>query len=130
MANVVDIVLKGVDQASGAINGVNASLDKLSTGGTRATSALKLLGGIAGSAMFLKLAGDAMSAVMALDKMREESEQIGATFLAQAGSTRAAMDALSAMNATLGNAITNDEKMAASGQLMALGLAQSAAGGR
>ena len=128
MANVVDIVLKGVDQASGAINGVNSSLDKLSTGGTRATSALKLLGGIAGSAMFLKLAGDAMSAVMALDKMREESEQIGATFLAQAGSTRAAMDALSAMNATLGNAITNDEKMAASGQLMALGLAQSAQG--
>jgi hypothetical protein len=118
-----------LDRALGTATGTGAQtvgmLDKLGLGGMTAGKALGMLGVIAGPAMFLGIAQGAANAVIGLDAMREESEQISARFVAQAGSTRSAADALSAMNAIVGTALTNDEKMAASGQLMALGLAQS-----
>jgi hypothetical protein len=125
MANTVDIILRGKDEATRVIGGVNKEIDKLAGGSTKAATAMKLLGSAAVVGALGSFASTALNVVASLDKMREESEQISARFVAQAGSTRNAADALAAMNAVVGVALTNDEKMAASGQLMALGLAQS-----
>jgi hypothetical protein len=125
MANTVDIILKGKDEATRVIGGVNKEIDKLAGGSTKAATAMKLLGSAVVVGTLTQFASKAFDVVMGLDAMREESEQISARFVAQAGSTRNASDALSAMNAIVGQSLTNDEKMAASGQLMALGLAQS-----
>jgi hypothetical protein len=116
---------KKLQIATGAGAQATGMLDKLGLSGMTAGKALGMLGVIAGPALFVGIAQGAANAVIGLDAMREESEQISARFVAQAGSTRSAADALSAMNAIVGTALTNDEKMAASGQLMALGLAQS-----
>jgi hypothetical protein len=123
--NIIGILLKGKDEATRVISGVNKEIDKLAGGSTKAATAMKLLGSAVVVDRLTKYASAAFDVVMGLDAMREESEQISARFVAQAGSTRNASDALSAMNAIVGESLTNDEKMAASGQLMALGLAQS-----
>lgn len=119
-----------LDRALGTATGTGKQsigmLERLTGGSLTAGKALGMLGVVAGPALFLGIAKGAANAVIGLDAMREESEQISARFLAQAGSTRAAAEALSAMNTVIGGALTNDEKMAASGQLMALGLANSA----
>jgi hypothetical protein len=123
--SVVDIYLKAHNEASAAIKAVDAELAKMGGGALNTSTILKTLGSAAVVGAVAKVGQMALDAVIGLDAMREESEQISARFVAQAGSTRSAADALSAMNAIVGTALTNDEKMAASGQLMALGLAQS-----
>jgi hypothetical protein len=117
---------RALGETKTAGQGATGMLERLTGGSLTAGKALGMLGVVAGPALFLGIAKGAATTLIGLDAMREESEQISARFIAQAGSTRMAADALSAMNTVIGGALTNDEKMAASGQLMALGLADSA----
>jgi hypothetical protein len=123
--SVVDIYLKAHNEASAVIKSVDADLAKMGGGALNTSTLLKTLGSAAVVGAVAKVGQMALDAVLGLDAMREKSEQISARFEAQAGSTRNAAEALGAMNAIVGNALTNDEKMAESGQLMALGLAKS-----
>jgi hypothetical protein len=83
---------KKLQIATGTGAQATGMLDKLGLSGMTAGKALGMLGVIAGPAMFLGIAQGAANAVIGLDAMREESEQISARFVAQAGSTRSAAD--------------------------------------
>ena len=128
MANVVDIVLKGVDQASGAIANVNRELDGM--GGKPATlnTAFSGLGKVIAGLGLAGLAAGAAKAVIALGQMGEESAQLDAKFQAVSGSANTARARFSEMDEAVGNWLTRDAKMEASIRIMSLGLADSAEG--
>jgi|WetSurMetagenome_2_1015567.scaffolds.fasta_scaffold05477_2 hypothetical protein len=78
-----------------------------------------------GSAAFA-IGGSIVGAALEFDALREKDDQVRASFQAQVGGAGAAAAALSAMSSTVGKALTNNEKMAAAGAIMASNMNLSA----
>lgn len=109
--------VQSASQMSGAFGGLQKTLSGLGLGG------LAQFAGPAGIGLALAGVG---KLTLGLNAMREESAQVEARFVGFTGGTGQATEALAAMDAELGNALTRDEKMAAATQLLGLDIAKTA----
>lgn len=115
-------VLGGTKVATGEVNAGMGALNAIIPGiGSKIATAFS----VAGVVMFAK---EVASAVWSLNQMREESAQIEARFIAFGGGAAKATEALHAMDAAIGGAMTRDEKMAAVARITSLELTKSAQG--
>jgi hypothetical protein len=126
VASTVDIVLRGKNEASQAIQQVKGNLGGLQGAAGGAGGALATLGKALPWLALAKFAEEAVSAVIALGQIGEESAQIEARFVGFTGGVQQADAAFRAMDDTLGNALTGNEKMQAATLLLGLGIAKTA----
>jgi hypothetical protein len=131
--NEIDIVLRGKNETAAAIAGVKNDLNGLTTGAQGGMSGLNsIIAGIGPTVVaafsvtaIVGFAKEVANAVWGLNQMREESAQIEARFIAFGGGAAKATQALSAMDAAIGGAMTKDEKMAAVARITSLELTKN-----
>ena len=126
MTTPVDILLRGHNQASPAIQGVKNDLTGLDRAAGGLAGGLGTLSKAFGALGVGMLAMQIGRGVVALGQMGEESAQMEARFTALVGGAAEATRQFQAMDAATGQWLTRDEKMESATRIMSLGLASSA----
>jgi hypothetical protein len=122
----LEIIVAAKDLATGTLKNVGAELKGISGVGSMLSGSLSsMLAPLTGVGIVGAVAGIG-KLTWGLNQAREESAQAEARFTAFAGGVRQASRAITEMDKALGLALTRDEKMAAAGELLGLGLARDA----
>lgn len=126
MANNVDIILRGKNEASTAIKQVKADLGGLDS------TAKSLAGGLSGIGSMIGVAGLATAAMqigrmtVELGNLGQEVQQQRAYFNVWSGGVENATANLAAMREAIGGVMTDSEAMTGANKLLSMGLAKNA----
>lgn len=126
MANVIDIILRGKNEASTAIRQVKGDLTGLDDAATSATGGLSALGKAIPVAAIATAALKVGEMVTELGNLGQQVQQQRAYFEVWSGSVGAATANLEAMRRAVGGALTESEMMAGANKLLSMGLADNA----
>lgn len=126
MANVIDIILRGKNEASTAIRQVKGDLTGLDDAATNATGGLSALGKAIPVAAIATAALKVGEMVTELGNLGQQVQQQRAYFEVWSGSVGAATANLEAMRRAVGGALTESEMMAGANRLLSMGLADNA----
>lgn len=126
MASIIDIILRGKNEASNAIRKVKGDLTGLDDAATSATGGLSALGKAIPVAAIATAALKVGEMVTELGNLGQQVQQQRAYFEVWSGSVGAATANLEAMRRAVGGALTESEMMAGANKLLSMGLADNA----
>lgn len=125
MANVIDIILRGKNEASTAIKQVKGDLTGLDDAATSATGGLSALGKAIPVAAIATAALKVGEMAVELGNLGQQVQQQRDYFEVWSGSVGAATANLEAMRRAVGGALTESEMMAGANRLLSMGLADN-----
>lgn len=126
MANVIDIILRGKNEASTAIKQVKGDLTGLDSAATSATGGLSALGKAIPVAAIATAALKVGEMAVELGNLGQQVQQQRAYFEVWSGGVAAATTNLEAMRRAVGGAMTESEMMSGANRLLSMGLADNA----
>jgi len=125
VANVIDIILRGKNEASTAIRQVKGDLTGLDDAATNATGGLSALGKAIPVAAIATAALKVGEMAVELGGLGQQVQQQRDYFEVWSGGVANATDNLNAMRAAIGNVMTDSEAMASANKLLSMGLARN-----
>jgi len=125
VANVIDIILRGKNEASTAIRQVKGDLTGLDDAATNATGGLSALGKAIPVAAIATAALKVGEMAVELGGLGQQVQQQRDYFEVWSGSVGAATANLEAMRRAVGGALTESEMMAGANRLLSMGLADN-----
>jgi len=125
VANVIDIILRGKNEASTAIKQVKGDLTGLDDAATSATGGLSALGKAIPVAAIATAALKVGEMAVELGNLGQQVQQQRDYFEVWSGSVGAATANLEAMRRAVGGALTESEMMAGANRLLSMGLADN-----
>lgn len=126
MANVIDIILRGKNEASTAIKQVKGDLTGLDSAATSATGGLSALGKAIPVAAIATAALKVGEMAVELGNLGQQVQQQRDYFEVWSGGVAAATTNLEAMRRAVGGAMTESEMLSGANRLLSMGLADNA----